>query len=253
VLFKNESKYKKNFKKTYQTFSLFFGMQRDRRGIGIIHTPFIRKSYLKRSFSQQGEDLTVDRIWTRVLKNEFNKKGVYVDIGSYHLIEHSVTYLAYLRGWSGLVVDASPKSCDLHGKYRPKDKIVNAVVGGEDIESVDFYFHKFDELSLINTKYPNDKSEYIKTSLPQKNINSILMSTGIEKIDLLNIDIEGAELEVLEVLDFDKYQPKIVAVEIHGNNIEYGLKTEVAKILLSKKYILVGVNVITYFFLKKYD
>ena len=226
-------------------------MQRDIKGIGIIYTPFMRKSYLKRSFAQQGEDLTVDRIWQRVLNNEVNKTGIYVDIGSYHPIEHSVTYLVYLRGWSGLVVDASPKSCDLHSKYRPKDKVVNAVVGSEDLESIDFYFHKFDELSLINTKYPNDKSEYVKTSLPQKNINSILVSAGIEKIDLLNIDIEGAELEVLEVLDFDRYQPKIIAVEIHGNNIQDGLDTEVAKILLSKKYILVGVNVITYFFVRK--
>lgn len=186
----------KYIKKYYQILSPFFGMQRDRRGIGIIYTPFIRKGYLKRSFSQQGEDLTVDRIWSRVLKNEFNKKGVYVDIGSYHPIEHSVTYLAYLRGWSGLVVDASPKSCDLHSKYRPKDKVVNTVVGSEDLENVDFYFHKFDEHSLINTKYPNNKSEYVKTSLPQKNINSILVSAGIEKIDLLNVDIEGAKLEV---------------------------------------------------------
>jgi FkbM family methyltransferase len=244
---------KKILKKLYQAFSPFLGTQRDIRGIGIIYTPFMTRGYLKRSFAQQGEDLTVDRIWSRILKNEFNKTGIYVDIGSYHPIEHSVTYLVYLRGWRGLVVDASPKSCALHGKFRPRDKVVNAVVGSEDLESVDFYFHKFDELSLINTKYPNDKSNYVKTSLPQKNINSILMSAGIGKIDLLNIDIEGAELEVLEVLDFDKYQPKIIAVEIHGYNIEEGLKTEVAKILLSKNYILVGVNVITYFFIKKYD
>ena len=239
---------KKALVKAYNRSKRFIGLKRKHNGIGLVNYPKSSKKYLKQSFSQQGEDLSLDRIWSRVLNNKFIQKGFYVDMGSYHPIEHSVTYLMYLRGWKGLVIDASKKSCELHKIERPRDIVINAVVGEHDMESVNFYYSKSNQLSLINTKYPSSKNKYNKVSLPQKNINTILKSKGINTIDFLNIDIEGAELEVLETLNFDKYKPKIIAVEIHGNDIAKGLNTDIAKKLLEMNYILLAVNVITYFF-----
>ncbi|MCG2590783.1 FkbM family methyltransferase [Rhodohalobacter sulfatireducens] len=237
-------------KKINMSYRQLMGFQSNVKDIGEVTPPYFKRGYMKRSFSQQGEDLSLDRIWTRVFKRDLKYPGKYVDIGSYHPVDHSVTYLMYLRGWSGLVVDASPKSCELHKKQRPRDKVINAVVGSSDLDSVDFYFHKSGKLSLINTKYPDDINNYSKISLPQKNINTILDASGINEIDFLNIDIEGAEMEVLDSLNFQKYKPKIIAVEIHGNDIQKGLKSDVSNKLLEMNYKLVAVNVITYFFIQ---
>jgi len=66
----------------------------------------------------------------------------------------------------------------------------------------------------------------------------------------MNIDVEGAELEILQSFDFEKYTPSIIAIEIHGNDIVKNLNSDIAVLLLSKGYRLVGCAVITYFFVK---
>ena len=40
------------------------------------------------------------------------------------------------------------------------------------------------------------------------------------KIDFLNIDLEGADLDALKSLDFNIYRPKIICVEIIDQTIE---------------------------------
>ena len=217
---------------------------------GYIYPLLYARGYLKRTFAQQGEDLTFERIWSRVLKSDLRKPGVYVDLGAFHPIDHSVTYSLYLRGWRGLALDASSETKKLYSKYRPRDIFVNAVVGREDADEVSFFFHKSGDLSLINSKYPEDKENYIERKLRQVNVNTTLLENKITTIDFLNIDIEGAELEILETLDFEQYSPKVIAVEMHGNNVVKAIKNPISKCLFKHGYSLVGVNVITYFFVK---
>ena len=235
----------------YQKFSFLIGKQRHLNGIGIFHVPIYLRGYLKHTFSQQGEDLSFERIWLRILNKDFVKKGVYVDLGAYHPIEHSVTYNLYRRGWHGLAVDASNKTKQLYTKYRPKDIFVEAVIGARDENEVSFYFSKYDELSLINSKYPSDPESYIEKKLPQLSVNTILRNYGVSWIDFLNIDIEGAELEILETLDFDLYNPLVIAVEIHSNDIRKGIEHPISMLLCNKGYTLCACNVITYFFVRK--
>ena len=40
------------------------------------------------------------------------------------------------------------------------------------------------------------------------------------KIDLLDIDVEGADIDVLESLDFGRYSPEIICVEVIEKNNE---------------------------------
>jgi len=63
--------------------------------------------------------------------------------------------------------------------------------------------------------------------------------------------LRGGELEILRSLDFNKFSPVIIAVEIHGNDVQKCLLTEEAQLILSKGYRLVGCTVITFFFVKE--
>jgi hypothetical protein len=46
-----------------------------------------------------------------------------------------------------------------------------------------------------------------------KTLDSVLSSAGLSKIDYLCLDIEGAELEVLSVFPFHKYDIDVLSVE----------------------------------------
>ena len=77
--------------------------------IGNLSVPREANRYRRTSFSQQGEDLLVDRVIQFGLQNPKMLCKRYVDIGSNHPIDNSVTYALYLRGWSGVAFDPSPK------------------------------------------------------------------------------------------------------------------------------------------------
>ena len=236
-------------------FSSIVGRQYLNHPIGKVSVPYLTKSSLKRSFAQQGEDLILDRVLTRVLRKDVFKCHTYVDVGAYDAIDHSVTYLLYLRGWNGVVFDPSLSTQKSFKRWRKRDVFVNAVVGNEDGVDVDFYIPKrsLSDQSLVSTKYPNSEkvNDFDKLVFRQVNLNNELRRQGLSKIDVLNIDVEGAELEILKNLDFDFFKPSVIAVEIHGNNLEECLKSEEARLILDKGYQFVGSAVITQFFARK--
>lgn len=231
------------------------GSQYLNQEIGKVKVPYSSKIYLKRSFSQQGEDLILDRIITRILKWNIKEKRNYVDVGAYHAIEHSVTYLLYLRRWKGIVFDPSRSTLKTFRQLRKRDIFINAVVGNDDLSEVDFYIPTSARTDMASgsTKYPNQEQEinFRKVRFKQVNLNDELKRQNITKIHFLNIDVEGAELEILNTFEFDTFKPSIIAVEIHGYNLEECLNSEEAKLILSKGYIAVGSAVITQFFVRK--
>ena len=70
-------------------------------------------------------------------------------------------------------------------------------------------------------------------------------------VDFIKLDVEGAELEILKSFDFDFFKPSVIAVEIHGNNLQECLKSDEARLILGKGYQFVGSAVITQFFARK--
>ena len=202
-----------------------------------------------RSFSQQGEDLTLDRILFLKLHLELETyKGLYVDAGAYHPISHSTTYLLYKRGWQGVCIDISEKSCRLIKKFRPRDIVVNAATSDVDGK---LYFKQQPNISLLHAASEQAGSAG-EDMIDALTLSTILQRQGIARqIDYLNIDTEGAELKTLQGLDFELYRPRVISVEIHEQNIPAALKTELADFLHEKGYECVACNVITYFFVRE--
>ena len=241
--------------KTYYVFCALLGIQSLREPIGLVSIPHFAKHYLKRSVAQQGEDLILDRIITRVLGWDINEKRTCVDVGAFHSIEHSVTYLLYRRGWRGVVFDPSMSTEKTFKKWRSRDVFVRAVVGDVDGIDVEFFIpkHSTSDQSLISTKYPDDKENFNVIKHRQVNLNEELKRQGVNNIDVLNIDVEGAEFEILNNFEFDYFSPSVIAVEIHGNDIQKCLETEEAKLILENGYRAVGCAVITFFFVRESD
>ncbi len=68
----------------------------------------------RKSYSQEGEDLIVERMVSK-------RSGFYVDVGCHHPFRFSNTYLFYKKGWSGINIDANPKSMKLFNRRRSRD------------------------------------------------------------------------------------------------------------------------------------
>ena len=188
--------------------------------IHILQNIYIKNNFLlsKKTYSMEKEDLEILKCLNTV------QKGFYVDVGAYHPIQRSNTFLLYKKQWRGINIDISSFSIDLFNYLRPDDINLNIAVSNKD-ELVTFYFQK--KLSQLSTIKKDIANEKIQGEIKEKKIMSNKLTTILnktkynnKKIDFLNIDIEGADFEALKSLDFKIYRPKLICVEIMDNKIE---------------------------------
>ncbi len=198
------------------------------------------KRHGKTYFSGFGEDV--------VLKNIFYRKkvGFYVDIGCWHPKWLSNTYLLHKKGWKGINIDMDTFKIDMFNIVRRNAINVCAAVSDEEKDR-SYYCSK--DHSAMNTLEPEfaraatiskQSLNYELKKTKSTTLDNIISTTKYAKteIDLLSIDVEGHELQVLRSLDFEKYKPKVVVVELHTEKIEEILKSEIYQFMSEKNYSL---------------
>ena len=147
------------------------------------------------------------------LKEYFKNRprGFYIDVGCYHPIRLSNTKFLYNKGWSGINIDISKKSIDLFRIARKKDINLNIGISDKNGTS-EAYFKK--DLFHANT-LAHEHSEIFLNKPRKKKIKIKTLSSVIneyaknKKIDLIDVDCEGKDLEVLQGVDLKKYEIKI--------------------------------------------
>ena len=200
-----------------------------------------------------GEDLIIEKIF----KNK--KKGTYVDVGCYHPLDGNNTYLLFKKGWNGINIDLNKISIDLFKKARKKDVNLNFAISNNS-KKIKFYFRK--NINMLNTINKNfAKNNFLKGYktgfIQSKTLNSILKYSNLskKKIDFLNLDIEGNEINALKSLNFYKYSPKLICIEIHkttGRNKKNQLKNNpLYKFLVKRGYKHIWNKEFSYIFKKK--
>ena len=170
----------------------------------------------KKSYSQYGEDLIIDSFF----QNHANLiKGNYLDIGCYHPVGISNTYLLHKKGWHGVVVDIDDYKLNLFKKRRRKSvEVLKRAISSQDSESkVPIYkfnqpFSPYDTLSeeIAKMRQKAINIEYTTEKVHQISINSLLSK---KHFDLINIDVEGLDELIVNAIDFDKYQPTMIVYE----------------------------------------
>ena len=112
-------------------------------------------------------------------------------------------------------------------------------------------------LNTIDRKFAklNFKKGFKTKTINSNSINSILEKTKYKnkKIDFLNLDIEGNELKALLSLNFKKYKPRLICIEIHNlkstkDTIDYYKHNPVYKFLKKKGYRLFWNNGFSFIF-----
>lgn len=171
------------------------------------------KSFIKRrTYSQWGEDLVIEKYFK-------NKIGKYVDIGCFHPIRHSNTCLLYNKGWRGTNIDLNPTSIELFNIVRREDKNILATLSDKNNKEVDIFFeHNFSPINSLNLKnFDSDKKNYFKKKAFTKKFSELINFN----FDFLNIDCEGEDLNILKTIDFKKFTPNLICIEINSDEKNY--------------------------------
>ena len=193
------------------------------------------------SYSQCAEDLCF------LYLVNYQNVGFYIDIGAHDPNRFSVTRLLYDRGWSGINVDANPDIEKKFKKFRPNDQFINCAVGNKD--SYEFFQFEESAISTVNNewkeKFLSENNKIVNTQVvPGISLRRIIDSISRETIDLLNIDVEGADFEVIRSAGFETLPksnfPLWISVEtpIGVNNV---INLEMIKYLQSFNYELMAV------------
>ena len=197
-----------------------------------------------KSYAQSGEDILLNFILD--IKKLNKKNGFYIDVGALHPDIISNTRFFYKKGWHGINIDALPGSMKKFNKRRKRDINIEAVISNKN-EDCDLYSFENPALNTISTEQANKyiatgekfvKKIKIKTQKLQDILNKY--ADKFERIDLMNIDVEGLDLEVLKSNDWNKYRPLFILIECAEFDLDRASEFEIYDYLKSLNYKLVS-------------
>ncbi len=211
------------------------------RSFTLLKNPYCSNKLSKFSYSQEGEDILIERVIGNI------NKGFFVDVGAHHPVKFSNTYLFYKQGWRGINIDAMPGSMKIFKKIRPED--INLEVALSDrIEELTYYRFNYPELNTFNEKHVQKWNgqgniKVIGTNkLKTSTLTQVLDLYAKEKtvIDLLSIDIEGMDFTVLKSIDLDKYTIKLILIEEGHKDINEIISGDLYNYLTKRGYVFLS-------------
>ena len=120
--------------------------------------------------------------------------------------------------------------------FRKKDYNIQAGVSDEIKEKNLYFFHN---RSAINTlsKSTGTKAKEVR-KITTTTLNKIIENSRFKdlEIDYISIDVEGHELSVLKGLNFKKYKPKLVILELIDPSIKEFHEQKIQNIINSDIY-----------------
>jgi FkbM family methyltransferase len=155
-----------------------------------------------------------------MLKYLPEKTGTYIDVGAGQPVRGSNTYYFYKKGWRGHLYEPIQSNIELIKIFRRRDKKYQNLVGLSKSKIKFFEFIPTEYSTMVKNIADNLVAEGKKL----KNIYEIesirLSDTDIElspsQPSFLSIDVEGADLEVLNSIDWTKIRPRVVCIEEVG-------------------------------------
>ena len=204
-------------------------------------------------YAQSGEDAVVEYIAER-LQIPFSEV-TYLDLGANHAKYLSNTNYFYEHGARGVLVEANPQLIEELTTQRPEDVVLNRCVATKSGERIPFYILSGDGLSSCDKEAVDETLEknpqiHIEKTVDVETITvqDILAQYFKKPPILVNVDIEGMELDVLEGFDFEHFRPLIFIVETipYRTKLVVGEKEQAVLDFMKSKgyeeYAFTGIN-----------
>lgn len=197
-------------------------------------------TYSTRSYSQEGEDMILRRI--------FNDKGegFYVDVGAHHPQRFSNTNYFYQHGWFGINIEPNPEVADAFARDRQRD--INLQMGIAEREGMLTYsffndpaLNTFDS-DLAASRERETNYRVIGTKeIPVRRLDAVLteyMPPERRQIDFMSVDVEGLDMAVLRSNDWEKFRPTHVLAESLDTSLEKAMQGEMVSYMKARGYEL---------------
>jgi FkbM family methyltransferase len=197
--------------------------------------------YAKKSYSQEGEDMLLERFL------EHRDSGFYVDVGAHHPKRFSNTYRLYRRGWRGLNIDANPGSMTLFQRDRPKDINIEAAVSFTR-QQMTYYIFSEPALNTFKKDLALERAGEVYSIIREVDIVTMPLWQLLDRyvpanttIDLLTVDVEGLDYDVLRSNDWSRYSPEFILVEcVDALTLEEVSSNPVAQLLSGQNYSIIA-------------
>jgi hypothetical protein len=172
--------------------------------------------------------------------------GLMIESGALNGVQFSVSnFFVRAQGWRAIHVEGSPSSFAELTANRPESLNIHSALcsrreplhyalrNGKGGAASGFWEFMSDN---IKRAYWGGGKEAELVLVPCRPLGPMLAMLGITHVDLWVLDVEGAELEVLQTVDFAKVSIDVITVEQDGGN---KAKDEAVRaLLLSKGYKL---------------
>jgi len=179
--------------------------------------------------AQFGEDRVLERVFRG------RRDGYFIEVGAYDGVTLSNTYHLEQIGWHGILVEPIGPLCTKAAAARPRSRVVHAACGRHDQcgtgrftitngVPVLSYLHADAEhvercrregATLVEIEVPVvtlDEILRMERKNPLNGTGPWVPKSGW-RIDLVSIDVEGAELDVLEGFNLGRFRPKVLVLE----------------------------------------
>jgi FkbM family methyltransferase len=158
--------------------------------------------------------------------------GVFVEAGANDgVVQSNTYYFEKLRGWTGLLIEPVPALAAECRKNR-RGPVVEAALVAIDRPGGTVELHYAGLMSTLAGALGDAEAtaSHIRAGLtvqklsrtyrlcvPARTLSTVLDEAKItQPIDLLSLDVEGAELAVLDGIDFSRHTPRFICVEVRA-------------------------------------
>ena len=169
----------------------------------------------------------LDIIYNKYFENKTN--GVFVEVGAFDGISYSNSSPLVKCGWKGIYIEPVKEYFErLHNNlgHNKNLTLLNCAISDTEEEK---NINVMETLSTLNDNmipiYENidwaipSTKILKKEKITCKKLTTVLDENLMDQnIDVLIIDVEGYELNVLNSLDFNKYSPNMIIIELEDNH-----------------------------------
>ncbi|MDQ1483995.1 MAG: hypothetical protein QOF35_2071, partial [Actinomycetota bacterium] len=184
------------------------------------------------SYAQHGEDVI---LWRALGDRE---RVFYIDVGAFDPTYDSVTRALYERGWRGINIEPQPEMIEAFERQRPEDTNVSLAIGDHDGKAfltcprVAGWATTL-EPAVSGLNAPTDRT----LEVPMRRLDTLLPELGVEQVDILKIDVEGAEPAVIRGLLGSRVRPLVCVVEGVAPGVGHAAGDEAVAMLVDAGYI----------------
>ncbi|MGD1277125.1 MAG: FkbM family methyltransferase [Tepidisphaeraceae bacterium] len=146
-------------------------------------------------------------------------EGFFIEAGAFDGLNFSVTYALEAMGWNGLLVEANPQPAQRCAARRPHSRVVHAALDKQAGGTTDLWvvqdryggMMSYTKISASQLQSVGPMNRSV-ISVPRATLNDLLADHHGD-IDLVVLDLEGAEWDTLQAFDLLRFRPRLLLIE----------------------------------------